>query len=103
MASPRSRRTDLRTGGIDFANSNWQTHTFTTNEKASWGAGTYVITLQDLVAQDSTTDYLLDLFVNGIAVPKSKFSVSSTTLTIDNSFYQVDSSDEVYYNYIKAN
>ena len=103
MASPRSRRTDLRTGGIDFANSNWQTHTFTTSEKASWGSGTRTLTLQDSVAQDSTTDYLLDLFVNGIAVPKSKFTISSTTLTIDNSYYEVDSTDEVYYNYIKAN
>lgn len=103
MASPRSRRTDLRTGGIDFANSNWQTHTFTTTEKNAWGAGTRTLALQEQIAQDTSSDYLIDLFVNGIAVPKSKITISQTTLTIDNSYYQVESDDEVYYNYIKAN
>lgn len=103
MASPRSRRTDLRLGSIDFANANWQTHVFTTDEKNAWGAGTRSLTLENSVAQDINDDYLFDLFVNGIAVPKSKITINGTALTIDNSFYQVESSDEVYYNYIKAN
>lgn len=103
MASPRSRRTDLRATSIDFSNSNWQTHIFTPTEKSSWGSGTRTLALENLIAQDASNDYLIDLFVNGIAVPKNQYTISSTTLTIDNGFYQLESTDEVYYNYIKAN
>ena len=103
MASPRSRRTDLRSNSIDFANSNWQTHAFTSTEKSSWGAGTRTLALENTIAQDASGEYLIDLFVNGIAVSKNQYTISSTTLTIDNGFYQLESTDEVYYNYIKAN